>query len=732
MINQYDAFDDDLMFQGKEPIKPFWSVDYEKNGDDLLNWLKDARDELTQASKSRIFNMKSNLLAYRGGHHKHLEGKRSNTDNERPTTLKNPRLFDNMLYDLTEAHVASIGRYPPAIDVESKDQDEWSDRVSAFVSNEVYDDINYRNNLKKIFRTASRYKRIMGQVFLMAEWNKDKGPLHPDYVKLMEENGGKTPRIPILDSEGNQVMSSQGEPLYHDKPIRIGDLDYWICPASSMFLEMRTRYEDVTYAFYKKLMYVDEVKAEYPDLAGEIHADESANFEMGITSSQPQRSRIWVWHFVHRSTKDIAQGRCIKFTDNVILQNKANPYEYEEERVFPFVRWSDIDIPEVLNGMSVYENSKLMQKVINNMHSMIVRNQVLFSHPKWMTPKGAKVMRASLGNDGSIVEYMGAVSPTLAQSNPTPPEIFQYLDKMETRISIAMEKHPVSQGEPPKGITAGVALQFLEEMESEREDEQLNKYFDVQVELAQKSLSFAGCFYDDSEERLEQVLGKMRAKKLEGSFSFKMLKKPFSITVNNSPALPRKKASRMQYILDMKERVPHLVSDKYFVDALGLGNDKSFKNTMTQNIEEAMKENNDLIMFGQEVSVEIEPKPFEDHLIHYESHLTCLRDYGKDTAVPEENKKALETHIEATEMLIYDICKRNPMYAQKVMAQFDNYPIFYQIDVPLMQLANPQQTPPSEMPGAIPQQQGITGQPMESIPPPVPTEMAASTMEQQM
>lgn len=731
MINQYDAFDDDLLYQGREPLKPFWTIDYESNNQELLDWLKDSRDELVQRAQTRIFNMRVNMSAYRGAHFKQLDGRRGNTENEpRPTTLKNPRLFDNMLYDLTEAHVSSIGRFEPAVDVEAKDQDEWEDRVTAKVGNEAISDLKYRHKWKKLFRTGARYKRIMGQVFVMCTWNKDKGQLHPSYVKLMEKNKGKMPRIPVVDSDGNQIMSSQNEPLFHDKPVRVGDLDYWLCPASSMFMEIRSRYEDSNYAHYKELVYIDELKAEYPDLADKIVMNDGGTFDVGSNSNEPARGRVWKWTFIHKSTKDIANGRKICYIDDCILENGDNPYRHRSERVFPWARWTDIEIPEVMNAISTYENAKLMQKVINNMHSMIVRNQVLFSHPKWMTPKGAKIFRPSLGNDGSIVEYMGAIPPSLAQSNPTPPEIFQYLDKMETRISIAMEKHPISQGEPPQGITAGVALQFLEEQEAEREDEQLNKYFDMQVELAEKSLSFMSHFYRDDEERLEQVVGTVKSKKLFSNFTFKQFARPFTIKVLNSPALPRKKASRMQYILDMKERVPHLVSDKYFVDSLGLGNDKQFKNAMTQSFEEAMKENNDLIMFGQQVATEVEPKTFEDHLIHYEVHLQCLRDYGKDTAVPEENIEALKTHIEATEMLMADIATRNPMFAQKIMGQFDNFPIYYTMDVPLFQLANPQMPPEGQ--GPAPEPQGVVGQPMASMPPPAPTEMAASTMEQQM
>ena len=67
---------------------------------------------------------------------------------------------------------------------------------------------------------------IFGESYCFVTWNKDKGDLHPLYVKARDMGID----LNFLDDEGNQIYDMDGNPMKIDpnKPIKIGDVDYTI------------------------------------------------------------------------------------------------------------------------------------------------------------------------------------------------------------------------------------------------------------------------------------------------------------------------------------------------------------------------------------------------------------------------------------------------------------------------------------------------------------------------
>ena len=129
-----------------------------------------------------------------------------------------------------------------------------------------------------------------------------------------------------------------------------------------------------------------------------------------------------------------------------------------------------------LRGRSFIQNIVQLQRHFNNITSGVARNHGIGGAPKWMMPKGACSL-ASLNNEFTVVEYTGPVAPKIAAMNPTPPEILNYQDKLERWIEKGSVVYNISRGEPPKGITASVALQFLDEQEQQRDSRGIIKRY---------------------------------------------------------------------------------------------------------------------------------------------------------------------------------------------------------------------------------------------------------------
>ena len=144
-----------------------------------------------------------------------------------------------------------------------------------------------------------------------------------------------------------------------------------------------------------------------------------------------------------------------------------------------------------LHGVSFFEQIKGLTGTYNNLTNMLIRNAVMVSHPKWFVPAGS-VALDRLGNDITIAQYKGPTPPSLAVPPSIPADLFKFRDALKEEFQQISGVFGVSRGEPPAGIKAGVALQFLSEQESERYNELVLKWNEVIRQGAEMTIAEIG------------------------------------------------------------------------------------------------------------------------------------------------------------------------------------------------------------------------------------------------
>jgi hypothetical protein len=234
-----------------------------------------------------------------------------------------------------------------------------------------------------------------------------------------------------------------------------------------------------------------------------------------------------------------------------------------------------------------------------------------------------------------------------------------------------MGVYSVSRGEVPTGVTAASALMFLDEQESDRANPGVAAHTRHQRAVALRDLYWMADKYDDEDGRLEELLGKTRADEVK-NFKMADLTRISDIRIKNDSALPQQKAAKMQYVTDMKKNFPNAMPDDQAIDILGLGDEKKFQNTVNVAIRNAESENDTMIRTGKPA----DPQKWETHLTHYRIHLRAVNE-PSFKSMPKRVQEAFADHIGATEMLMGQIMDRNPAYAQMVVAEFPQFPIFY-------------------------------------------------------
>lgn len=705
-MSSYYTFDDlsenDAKYQRSK--QPFWSLNLDdpNNEKAILRWLTGEINYLSKQSEDRVTEIRKHIALYKGVQYENQEVSRSRFNIKEQSddkTKKVQKVVANHLYDLVEQRQARLIKYKPAVSI-LPTNDELQDKVAAKMVKMLLDTLWYKYDFEStIVPNVVKETFIKGEDYLFITWNPDIGDLHPDY--------DPNKKVPLLDENGKQKTDEAGKPIFIDQAVRVGDVSYEIVPPEQVFLDPKKQFEKVEYCFRRHIKHVDAVRRDYPEKAYAVKATQNYfEYDYDKMKEIPLDNEVVVWEFFHKSTKYLDKGRRIVFTPDVILENTELPYSHGE---LPFERLTDIDIPNEIFGRSFFINTKGLAAVYNNMINMIWRNQVLVSHPKWMMPAGAAKIE-SLGNDITVVQYKGPQPPVLVQSNPTPSEAFNFSATIKEELQQLSGVYGVSRGEPPAGIKAGVALQFLAEQETERNNSTIVKFNEFIKRVAIKTISVCGDYYDESDGRTVRIVGENNAWMLQ-FFDVSNLSKSYDVQIQNSSALPQSRAARTQYLMDIKEQYPEAISTEQFLDLLDLAQSEKFIDIVTAAVKTAEAECEKLLQ-GKQVPP---PEEYEDLITKWKVYSIKPQEYSFKNSLPPEIRQNFLDYLAAIEMLMIEKGKTNDTFATK-LAELANFPlIFKPIADPVAIEAQAAQDVGAAQ-AALPMQ-GAYGEPQEAVQP---------------
>jgi hypothetical protein len=648
-----DLFDEVSDYELTEKLKPFYKVYKQNNEKELLHWLNQVSTSLIHNAKTRTLTQRMNLTAYRGLSLNRWERNRDVNSIRRIQKLN--KFIVNHLRDLTEMKVSQMTRLKPAVEV-LPSNDEYEDKASARVVGLLIKHLFYINNLDFTIQQMHRHARIFGESFLFIDYDPEKGDLDPAYVEA-RNNGIKEITLP----DGTTYDTS--------KPLKTGDITYDIELPWRVLLQRKQDIKDVDYNIRICIEEVDKLKDKYPEKANLIKTDDNLRiFDMETIEDRFLEEHTVVYKFYHRTTEELDHKNVyIEFTKDCILHKEENKFSHDKMN---FVRLTDQDVPNVLNGVSAYETILPLQKMYDNISTLIAKNIYLTAHAKWLMPKGACKIE-QLGNDNTIVQYQGNIPPQLAQVASNPSEVYAFREQIKNDMQTVYGNHGISRGEVPKGITAASALQFLNELENERNSTDISKHSFLVLDIAKMSVAIAGDYYDVDDGRMLRIVGDSN-KHLIKHFDVANLNKDYDIRFDNSTGLPETKSAKIQRIMDTMQRNPNLFSPERWEELLDLGSSERMIKLSTDAIQAADSENED-ILAGEPVGM---PEDWEDHIAHWESHVRAMQSRSFKEEASLEVQATMKQHLRVTEQLMLEKMKNSPLFQAK-LASLKLFPIFY-------------------------------------------------------
>lgn len=626
-------------------IESFFKIK-DKKKEELVRWLNLTKDALLDESQSRTESQRRNLKAYMGldSTDEIVRSDYRDLDSTRRRRIRKFRIPH--LHDITETKVSQMTRLKPDVEVLPAN-DEFTDRGAAKVARAIIKQIFTQQELDDKLIKLHRHKEIFGESYLFVNFNRDIGDLDPDYVAARDA-GIEYPK---------------------DAPKRIGDVEYSVELPWRVLLQRKENIDDVDYYFRYKLVPKDEILAKHPKAEQVLDGiSDMGEYIFDINSMEDVfvEDHVAVWEFVHKRTEEVPEGARILFCSDYILEESAYPFNMDE---FNFIRLTDIDIPGYLNGVSKYEYALPIQKMYDDLSTLISKNIYLTAHAKWVLPTGSVRQIEQLGNDNTVIQYSGPVPPQLLQVAPNPNEVYAYRENVKNEMQIVMGSHGISRGEVPKGITASSALQFLNELESERASSDISKHANAVKEIAKKTISVAADNYKMDDGRMVRIVGKNNSNLIK-HFDSAVLSRPYDIRFDSSDGFPETKAARTERLLNMMQRYPQLFTPERWEQLLEVGNTERAAKLATAAVEAADSENEDLLS-GIEVA---DPEIYQDHITHWRSHTKAMQSRSFAEEADNEIIERFLEHLEYTELLMVEKAKTNALFAAE-LANLKLFPI---------------------------------------------------------
>lgn len=691
--------------------KAIWEVGFDKE-DDLLKWLIAEVDYLKQRNKERIDEVRKQIALYKGVQYQTSDAKTTSRDKEDTSSKYKQKVVVNHLYDMCEQKVSAAVKFKPNIAVIPQN-DDIDDAYAAKMAKAAFDNLSEQQNLDMKLASCARRAIITDAAWMFIEWNPDLGPELEESKELEEDE------LPMM-KDGEEIKDQFGKVKKINKkeigPVNIGDVELCVVGTQKILLEDKDVYQKVNFLFREEPEDIAVLKKRYKQKADKIKADEMTRvWDFGKNDEVQAHNQTFVYYFYHRFSREVPRGRFIKFTKQAILENRDLPYDHGE---LPCERLIEIEVPDELNGKGSFHNGKHLQAHVNNLTSMIMRNQYMAAHPKWFVPFGS-INLDTLGNDLTIVQYRGAQAPVLSQASPTGPETYNLRKLLIEEMGQIMGVHGVSRGEPPPGIKAGVALQFLAEQEHERQNAFIANFNDFIKRIAQKSISVMAQYYEKDDKRIAGLAGSEN-KHLGKYLDPEQLTRPIAVKIQNASALPKSIAARTQQIIDLNESFPNMFSQEQVVDMLDLGKVQRFYDQATSAVRCA-EENFEMLVDGADAPP---PEEFEDHLQHWKVFSAKIQEHSFKQ-LPKDRQEKVKAHLRAREMLMFDKSRKSPGYT-KVLETLTNYPLLFYPETfaePIVE----------EIPEGMGETMPTEGQPqVEQAPPaPSPEDMQAQMMQSQ-
>lgn len=329
--------------------------------------------------------------------------------------------------------------------------------------------------------------------------------------------------------------------------------------------------------------------------------------------------------FVLPGHKFFPQGCELVFTDHEFIDGSKYPFSHNK---LPISCMGHIPFPSSDYPLSVVSQIRDPNLELSKTESQMLENRNLMGNPPWVFYKQHGIKEGQLVNKPGLqleVDYR----PNMPDPHPVEmPELPQYIQNLpeilEQHVQTIAGQGETSQGRVPAGARSGVAIAYLQEEDDTKLGPTVLEYEEMIERVGWQQLRLIAERYDAP--RTARI---PKPHALPDVFDFvgSMLSGVAAVQVQAGSALPRSKAAKQQFYMDLWSMGAE-TDPRKLKQALELGEPEP--DDIDRSEMQAEREN-DLMERGQMAPI----KDWFNHEIHIRIHRQYMMSVDYETLPPE-------------------------------------------------------------------------------------------------
>lgn len=440
--------------------------------------------------------------------------------------------------------------------------------------------------------------------------------------------------------------------------------------------------------------------------------DESLLSVMGL-SHQSRRDTAIILEVWEKPgyNPELPEGAMYTIANNQIVQGFDGwPYSHNQ---YPFSKIDGVPTGKFYND-SIITDLIPLQRELNRTRGQIIEAKNRMAKPQLTGEEGSVDPAKITSEPGLFIPYKpGFNRPESLPMQNMPSYVSEEINRLYTDMADLSGQHEVSQGQTPPGVTAAVAISYLQE----QDESLISTHFDSLEEAIEKTarqvLGYVKDFWD--EPRTIRLVGIDAAFDVQ-TFKGSDIRDNTDIRVEAGSALPTSRAAKQAFITDLMKM--GFIPPQEGLEVLEIGGLNKIYERVQVDRRQAQRENlkmrvataEDIEAFRstwaqKPEQVRIDPdtglaldpplvvpvNSYDNHELHIEEHNRYRKSQSFEMAEPH-TKWLFEEHVKQHQMAIMDQAMKSPI---KPTGEMTN-PLQPEAGIPTEQSPNGQQQQPPE------------------------------------
>ncbi len=549
---------------------------------DALNEASDRRKELRRPWDTLWWN---NIALLAGDHYTRWDSSTGEFVTP-PKPDHKVRLVLNHALTVARTELSKLTKAKPVMDVVAQTE-EQEDISAAKVGKSVLEGFEWKFQLRRIRKQALWWMLAtgMGAVYVGFDPTNEQDGSYEYYIDpATDEPTWNASRKTALDK-----MVQDGELDKEDvvKTEPLGEIDFKVySPFQLLPDETALDWTDLKDLITMDVVDVDIARANWgindiePDpnvTPGTI--EQTMMFRSALTGVQtttPQAKNavvIYSWWLPPGvyGGKFLQRGKMMRWCNKTKVIEESEGFPYIDCRI-PFAFFEHVPSITSIWPESMLTHIRPVNLEMDKTASQLIENKDYMANPMWLVATQHDLPKGIVNLPGAIVRYRHVPNippPQQVPGVPMPAQVEDLFQMMRTQILDISGQGEVSRGSLPTGARSGVQVAYLQEEDETRLGPTAENLEDAIARMSSLALSRVSQFYHtDRIVRMYRRDGEFDVVKFKGAD----LKGNTDVNVLAGSAIPKSKAARQQYVLELVqlgvERDPKRIKDML---ELGMG-----------------------------------------------------------------------------------------------------------------------------------------------------------------